>query len=219
MRDWQTTNEQDIVGRIPLHIACQRGWAEGVKALLGLRPNTAIKTIYSSTPLHYAAVRGSVEICRDLLQHGSCQPFAVGYEGRTAGYYALMEAHTYVSTLLAHYESSRAGQTLPTSQDLENSYGSLSYESAHNAGADHNSRDGIRLEDPAEHMFNLVVDSYPQSPVPGPVFSSHRVPVTRPSFLENISPSSHSIDTTRGSRNNPVRSSSITDDELAESLG
>jgi ankyrin repeat protein len=148
-----TINDQDILGRTPLHIANQHRWVEAVKALLGLGANTVADTIDGSTPLHCAAVRGSVEICRDLLDYVIDSLTAVDCEGHMAGHYALKNAHTDVLNLLANYGSPRAGQLLRTSQDRNDAYGSLPRESAHNAGADHSPWHGDRLEDLALPTF------------------------------------------------------------------
>jgi hypothetical protein len=108
-RDWVFVNDQDILSRTPLHIACQHGWVEGVKALLALGANTATKTIYGSTPLHYAAVRGSMEICHFLLQQGSDQLVVVDCEGYTARHYALKNGHIGVANLLQSYDQEPTG--------------------------------------------------------------------------------------------------------------
>jgi hypothetical protein len=114
-RDWMSVNETDILGRTPLHIACQHGWVEGVKALLKLGADTNIKTIYGSTPLHYAAVRGSLEICVELLNEGTesenDQLVAFDCEEYTAQHYALKNGHWSVANLLNYDQGSTGAAT------------------------------------------------------------------------------------------------------------
>jgi hypothetical protein len=100
--DWlpEALNEQDILGRTPLHIACQHGWVEGVMALLECGARIETTTIYGSTPLHYAVVSGSVDICRELLEQGTDQLFAEDCEGKTAWHYAVKNKHHDVAVVL-----------------------------------------------------------------------------------------------------------------------
>jgi hypothetical protein len=102
-------HRQDILGRTPLHIACEHGWVEGVKALLEVGANTETDTMYGSTPLHYAAVSGSVDICHFLLQQGSDQLVAVDCEGYTARHYALKYGHIGVANFLQSYDQEPTG--------------------------------------------------------------------------------------------------------------
>jgi len=62
-------DEQDILGRTALIIACQEAWPGTVRWLLEEEADPGITTIYGSVPLHYAAVKGSFNICEQLLAH------------------------------------------------------------------------------------------------------------------------------------------------------
>ena len=84
-------NAQDILGRTLLHIACEQNSMDAVQHLLSNGANPALTTVYGSLPIHYAAARGSLGICKLLLSH-----LVLGYdineavlEGNTALYYAV----------------------------------------------------------------------------------------------------------------------------------
>jgi len=53
---------QDVLGRTPLHIACQKGWVHGVSSMLQHGADSSVSTIYGSLTLHYAAAQGSHHI-------------------------------------------------------------------------------------------------------------------------------------------------------------
>jgi hypothetical protein len=188
-RDWMTVNETDILGRTPLHIACQHGWIEGVKALLKLGADTSTTTIYGSTPLHYAAVRGSLEICVELLnegmEYGNIQLFALDCEGYTAMHYALKNGHSSMAKTLANYGSSQAGKLHQTIQGLER---------PDNNAAKDSSSDAIRPKDPTPSHApsdDLVVNSNPQSLVPRSVFANDEVYRKHGSVLDHPVDQSH----------------------------
>jgi len=60
-------DDQDILGRTPLHIACQMNWEAAVQKLLRLGAKPGLTTIYGSLPLHNAVAQGSRAICQRLL--------------------------------------------------------------------------------------------------------------------------------------------------------
>jgi len=62
-------DRQDMLGRTPLLIACREGWYEDIEILLEEEADPGLTTIYGSLPLHYAAAKGSVHICEQLLAH------------------------------------------------------------------------------------------------------------------------------------------------------
>ena len=62
-------NMQDILGRTALTMACQERWKDAVEWLLKENADPGLATIYGSLPLHYAAVKGSFNICEQLLAH------------------------------------------------------------------------------------------------------------------------------------------------------
>ncbi|KAF1961235.1 hypothetical protein CC80DRAFT_531927 [Byssothecium circinans] len=63
-------NQQDILGRTALHIACQKGWEEVVRLLLEKGADRMVKTVFGSLPLHYAAVGSRRDIYWLLMQKG-----------------------------------------------------------------------------------------------------------------------------------------------------
>lgn len=84
-------NAQDLLGRTLLHVACQKGWTEGVRDLMKYAPDPSLKTDYGSLPLHYAAAIGSLEICQ-LVQPSDQYQYninEVDSQGNTALYYAV----------------------------------------------------------------------------------------------------------------------------------
>jgi len=62
-------DEQDILGRTALIIACQEAWPGTVRWLLEEEADPGLTTMYGSLPLHYAAAKGSIDICQLLLSH------------------------------------------------------------------------------------------------------------------------------------------------------
>lgn len=97
---------RDILGRSPLHIACQNGWVGGVEALLKHGADPVATTIYGTSPLHYAAANGSAEICKLLLGHDSVDESRVDGQGQTAVYYAVKKQHTEAARVLSSYHGS-----------------------------------------------------------------------------------------------------------------
>ncbi|KAF2688445.1 hypothetical protein K458DRAFT_484506, partial [Lentithecium fluviatile CBS 122367] len=51
------TNKQDILGRTPLHLACEQNSTVAVQKLLSKGADPALKTVYGSLPLHFAAAK------------------------------------------------------------------------------------------------------------------------------------------------------------------
>jgi len=93
---------QDILGRTPLLIACQETWEEAVVRLLEENADPGLSTMYGSLPLHYAAAKGSIDICQLLLSHKT--RFDIKAEdcvGKTALDYARENEHQDVVNLLS----------------------------------------------------------------------------------------------------------------------
>jgi len=123
-------DRQDILGRTPLLIACQDTWkGEAVEILLEEKADPGLATIYGSLPLHYAAAKGSVEICELLLMHKARFDIkAVDSAGKTALDYANEKRHQKVVDLLsAEYAAAdREEEELRRARSLE--VGTVNYE-------------------------------------------------------------------------------------------
>lgn len=108
-------NQQDILGRTLLHLACENGWTEGVRELLakGAVPN--LKTAYGSLPLHYAAAGEHYEIVQMLLdRHSNEDASVLDYRSNTALYYACKGTFFMLISLLLHSIHPRLGGTPET---------------------------------------------------------------------------------------------------------
>lgn len=105
-------NKRDILGRSPLHIACQIGWEAAASALLRLGGNPRLKTIYKSLPLHYAAAKGMLKTCELLLAHkDSPDPDEEDCEGNTAMEYAKQKRHPEIVALFARHRNEQENCT------------------------------------------------------------------------------------------------------------
>lgn len=94
-------NNADVLGRTPLHIACQKGWGAYVRMMLEHDIDVDTATVYGHSPLHYAAARGSLEICRMLLEFEDQHDIGrKDCKGRTARVYAELGGHKDVIDLL-----------------------------------------------------------------------------------------------------------------------
>ncbi|KAF1849974.1 uncharacterized protein K460DRAFT_411769 [Cucurbitaria berberidis CBS 394.84] len=94
-------NKSDILSRTPLHIACQHGWEATTHALLDFGADPHKATIYGSLPLHYAAAKGFVVICKLLLAHMDVGVVdSKDCEGNDAARYALDNNHVEVYKLI-----------------------------------------------------------------------------------------------------------------------
>ncbi|CAO2658783.1 Nn.00g065060.m01.CDS01 [Neocucurbitaria sp. VM-36] len=84
-------NQQDVLGRSLLHIACQKAWTGGVKALLHIGADPKLPTCYGHLPLHYAAANGSSYICKLLLDayNGEYDLGRLDCHGNSALYYSI----------------------------------------------------------------------------------------------------------------------------------
>lgn len=63
-------NQQDLLGRSALHIACQKGWIPTARCLLDLGATPDIMTVSGHLPLHYAALdfsEDATQLCDALL--------------------------------------------------------------------------------------------------------------------------------------------------------
>ncbi|KAJ4287692.1 hypothetical protein N0V90_012395 [Kalmusia sp. IMI 367209] len=82
-------NQQDILGRTLLHLACQKGWTVGVRKLLEKGADPSLKTMYGSLPLHYAAASGYLGIATMLQPHMPITSASfMDHRNNTALYYA-----------------------------------------------------------------------------------------------------------------------------------
>jgi hypothetical protein len=60
-------NRQDRRGRTPLHLACERGSTEAVKALLGMGADLWVRDRWDRTALHLAIGRGNVACAEEVI--------------------------------------------------------------------------------------------------------------------------------------------------------
>jgi hypothetical protein len=87
-------------GRTQLHHCAENGLTTSVKRLLSIRNiNVNLKDVYGSTPLHWAALNGHIEITRLLLQNGA-DVDAKSNGGSTPLNYAARNGHVDILHLL-----------------------------------------------------------------------------------------------------------------------
>ena len=67
----ENVDQQDILGRSLLHVACQKKWKVAVELLLTHHADSYLTTAYGHLPLHYAAASGSAAICKMLISCGA----------------------------------------------------------------------------------------------------------------------------------------------------
>lgn len=112
-------NQQDILGRTLLHLACEKGWEQGVRKLLEKGADPSLQTAYGSLPLHYAAAVGHVEITRMLLDDGAAiAANTLDCRNNTAMYYACRFRNIDLVHLLLEYIGPAIGGTAPTSSPI-----------------------------------------------------------------------------------------------------
>jgi len=110
-------DRQDIFGRTILIIACQEGWEGTVEWLLEEEADPGLTTIYGSLPLHYAAAKGLVRICEQLLAHKARFDIrAKDCVGKTALDYAREKEHQDVVDLLSAEYAAADGEDEELSQ-------------------------------------------------------------------------------------------------------
>lgn len=99
-------NETDLLGRSPLHIACQSGSSDLVNLLLGRGARADLKTAWGSLPLHYAAATGSQRICETLVALAPSSCAERDKVGLTALHLAAVMGHTHVVKFFIEESSS-----------------------------------------------------------------------------------------------------------------
>jgi hypothetical protein len=94
-------NVKNRRGRTQLHFCAENGFTSSVKRLLSIRNiNVNVKSDMSgATPLHYAALKGHIEIAR-LLLHNGAEVNAKGDYGSTPLYWAAIHGHVDILHLL-----------------------------------------------------------------------------------------------------------------------
>jgi hypothetical protein len=111
-------NTQDILGRTPLHVACEQNSVAAVLALLEGGANPGLKTVYGSLPLHFAAAKGSLSICSLLLEKPvlGYDVNEADFQDNTALYYAINSENTeLVRFLLAGLHKMDPNRASPSS--------------------------------------------------------------------------------------------------------
>jgi hypothetical protein len=104
-------NQQDILGRSPLHIACQKGWKTAVDWLLRNGALTGLLTVFDSLPLHYAACNGDSYTCGELLEYrGKSTMNKKDCQGYTPLHYAQINHHAEVVELLSGVSPSESSE-------------------------------------------------------------------------------------------------------------
>lgn len=97
-------NRQDVLGRSPLHIVCQKGWEVRANPLIFFNADPNLATIYGSLPLHYAAASGHLINCKSLI--GKMEHRYVirkDCEGKTPLDYARANGHMEVFRFLSQF--------------------------------------------------------------------------------------------------------------------
>jgi hypothetical protein len=112
----------DLFGRSPLHIACQKGHSDVVKKLIAKGADIHACTPLGSTPLHYAAASGWLEICEILASQ-----FKPNSKCLTAGQFVNSPDYYGRSALFYAVRSKRRGivKTLMDISALWNTYAYL----------------------------------------------------------------------------------------------
>ena len=86
-----------------LHLACQEGSKDQVKMFLEIGANTNIKSKNGNTPLHFATIKGHLEIVQLLLQNGSDVNTASCIVEKTPLHYAAEYGHIEIIKILLKY--------------------------------------------------------------------------------------------------------------------
>lgn len=88
-----TINNQDVLGRTALHIACQKEERTVVNFLLKKGASVRLKTMVGSTPLHYATTAGNFEVCELLLSRSELDANVLDDQLRGPLFYAVKSRH------------------------------------------------------------------------------------------------------------------------------
>lgn len=123
---------QDRLGRSLLHIACMKTWYAGARWLIECGSPVDATTTYGHPPLHYAAVSGTISMCRLLLRYKERynveQRDNIGLSARD---YAFRCGFSAIATLLydgvqnvgdtsaTHASTDRTASSLPSTMVVE----------------------------------------------------------------------------------------------------
>lgn len=86
-------DKQDIIGRTPLHIACEKGLPQFAAKLIERGADVTKQTAFMMTPLHLAAASGSAEIVGMMLKSQRININALDMNGCTPLHYAYRHQH------------------------------------------------------------------------------------------------------------------------------
>jgi hypothetical protein len=87
---------EDMLGRTPLHIACQKRFSWFANTLISLGADFTKQTVFMMTPLHLAAASGMEDVTYALLQFRTININAQDINGCTPYHYAYKHEHTLI---------------------------------------------------------------------------------------------------------------------------
>ncbi|PSN60204.1 ankyrin [Corynespora cassiicola Philippines] len=99
LEEYPLIKTKDIIGQLPLHIACQEKLEAVVKELVGFGEVNK-KTVYGMTALHYAAANNSGAICELLLELPDLDVNSLDKTGNTPLGHAARKGHKSIVRLL-----------------------------------------------------------------------------------------------------------------------
>ncbi|KAG2492280.1 hypothetical protein HYH03_009520 [Edaphochlamys debaryana] len=91
---------EDVLGMMPLHVACENGETEAVEFLVKRRVDVDAGDHFKVTALHLAAIENHADIVEVLLK-ARCDPKPADAEGDMPIHWAATKGHTQVIELLA----------------------------------------------------------------------------------------------------------------------